>query len=245
MKKSILFLALALLMSIDYATAQKQVGSDKNVEFTFAPLGGNPIGIQGIRLRSFNSDGTGAIRLGLWIGGTTNVDVNTQPGVIEDDQPELLTTDRSFNFSIRPGYEKHFAGTDRLSPYVGAELFIGMGSTSSEEENYSTNDFDDPDNYVVWTETQTDGNMTIGLNLLTGFDFYFSDNIYLGAEMGFGFASTSIRDGEFEVSDLDAFKIANGIPEDTDVEFDPTINGSNSAWGPNVQGTLRVGVLIN
>ena len=64
MKKSILFLALALLMSIDYATAQKQVGSDKNVEFTFAPLGGNPIGIQGIRLRSFNSDGTGAIRLG-------------------------------------------------------------------------------------------------------------------------------------------------------------------------------------
>ncbi|MBL7942027.1 MAG: hypothetical protein JNM00_04640 [Flavobacteriales bacterium] len=245
MKKSILFLALALLMSIDYATAQKQVGSDKNFEFTFAPLGGNPVGIQGIRLRSFNSDGTGAIRLGLYIGGMTDVTVNTQPGMIEEDQPELLTTDKSFNFSIRPGYEKHFEGTDRLSPYVGGEIFIGMGSTSTETEYYSTNDFDDADNYVVWTDTQTDGDMTIGLNILAGFDFYFHDNIYLGAEMGFGFQSTNIKDGEYEVSDLDAFKIYNGIPEDTDVEFDPTINGKNSAWGPNVQGTLRLGVLIN
>ena len=249
-----------------YANAQKQVGGDKNFEFTFAPLGGNPIGINGIRLRSFNGDGTGALRLGLFIGGTTEKTVNTQPGGIplpdpEDQSPELLDISKTFDFSIRPGYEKHFDGTDRLSPYIGGEIFFGMGSETLTREFHSPNDTDNLDDFVTWEITRKQGHSTIGLNILAGFDFYFSDNIYLGAEMGFGFASTTLKDRETEVSDNEAFIINTAaqadedfnqafVNEDGDVEYSTLVgdgDGSwkNSAWGPNVQGTLRLGVLIN
>jgi len=30
------------------------------------------------------------------------------------------------SFAFLPGIEKHFAGTERLSPYVGAELALGV-----------------------------------------------------------------------------------------------------------------------
>jgi len=265
MKKSILFFALALI-GMSYASAQKQEGGDKNFEFTFAPLGGNPIGINGIRLRSFNGDGTGAIRLGIFVGGTSETTINSQPGEVptvddQDKSPELLDVMKTFDFSIRPGYEKHWDGTDRLSPYIGGELFIGMGSESLNREFYSPNDTDQLDNFVTWNINRKQGHTTIGLNLLAGFDFYFSDYIYLGAEMGFGYSSTKLKDRETEVSDNEAFVISILAQSDSDfsqafvnengeVEYATIIgdgSGSwkNAAWGPNVQGTIRLGVLIN
>jgi hypothetical protein len=83
------------------------------------------------------------------------------------------------------------------------------------------------------------------LNLVAGTDFYFADNIYLGAELSFGFASTRQADTVTEVSDTDAYRLANGIPQNDDVEFDPFLNGSNSKWGPDFQGTIRLGWLFN
>ena len=243
MKKVALFFAFAVAC-VSGTFAQKQTGGEKNFEVQFAPLGGNPVSISGIRFRMFNTESS-AFRIGLFVGGTKDVTVNTQPGQVEQDQPELLTTDRSFNFSIRPGYEKHFAGTDRLSPYIGGELLIGLGRTSTETEKYGDASFDNGAQYSVWTTTEKNGTFDLGVNILFGTDFYFADNIYLGAEFGFGLLSSKENDGEFEVSDTDAYKIENGIPDATEVKFDPTINGRNSSWGPNYQGTIRLGWLFN
>lgn len=245
MKKALLFFAL-ILVAATGTYAQKQTGGEKNLEVQFAPLGGNPVSIAGIRMRIFNSE-TSAVRIGLFLGGTTDREITAQPGETggDTDSPELVNTDRTFSVSLRPGYEKHFAGTDRLSPYVGAEVLFTLNRQTNIEESYSTNSFTDPDSKVLWETTTTDGSTIFGLNLVAGTDFYFADNIYLGAELGFGFASTRQRDTETSVSDLDAFRIANGIPQDEDVEFDPILNGSNSGWGPNVQGTLRLGWLFN
>jgi opacity protein-like surface antigen len=231
MKKAILFVACAL-MTMTGAFAQKQSGGEKNLEVAFAPLGGNPVSISGIRFRTFNSEAS-AIRVGLFLGGTTDKTVTMQAEESGDpDQPELYTTDRSMSISIRPGYEKHFAGTDRLSPYVGAELAITLNNMSTEEEMWTVIN-SDGDTGVATTTTK-DGSTTFGVNLLAGTDFYFADNIYLGAEMGFGFQSTSNKDTEVEVEGID------------DAENpDPLINGGSSAWGPNVQGTLRLGWLFN
>jgi hypothetical protein len=38
----------------------------------------------------------------------------------------------SFGLGLHLGAEKHFLGTDRLDPYAGADLIIGMGNTSSK-----------------------------------------------------------------------------------------------------------------
>lgn len=247
MKKAI-FLFAATLMFVSGVTAQKQIGGDKNVEMNFSPLGGNPISINGIKIRMFNSENS-AIRLSLFVGSSSDKTVLAQEGEISSENPTspiLYQTDKTFDFSIRPGYEIHFDGTDRLSPYVGAELLFGMGTTSSEKENWNNNDFNNDGEIdgETWTTTNKDSFTNFGLNALFGFDWYFSDNVYLGAEMGFGFTSTSYGDSKMEISDVGIYNQTNGLDPDTDPPA-ATVNGSGFQLGPNVNGAIRLGVLIN
>ena len=114
-----MFIALVATSMVG-AQAQKFQGGEKNLEVNFSPLGENPIGIEGIRFRMFNSESS-AIRLGFNINGGKTTDVVQQPYEVENgandiSKSELYSTSKNFGFSIRPGYEKHFAGTDRLSP---------------------------------------------------------------------------------------------------------------------------------
>lgn len=221
-------IAFAAVTSV---VAQKQTGGEKNLEVQFAPLGGNPVSISGIRLRIFNSESS-AIRIGFNVGGTSSKEI-TQEADNDIDALELSSTDKTFNFSIRPGYEKHFAGTDRLSPYVGAELLIGIArETSIVEEQYSDNSGDPQ----MMTTTTKSGTTTFGLNLVAGTDFYFADNIYLGAEIGFGFSRSA--DGDQETTYENA---PDGFDDTTSILG----NQTNMGWGPNFQGTLRLGWLFN
>lgn len=230
MKKVILSMAVALAC-VTSANAQKQAGGEKNLEVQFAPLGESPMSISGIRLRIFNSESS-AIRLGLNLGGS-NTEVITQETDTEIDALELIDVDKTFDFSIRPGYEMHFAGTDRLSPYVGAELVFGMSSATSEIQ---TQYLDDNDADQVMTTIVKGGTSTFGLNAVAGADFYFSDAIYLGAELSFGFAST--KDKEVEITFENP---ADGFKDSTTTLG----NISGSGWGPSTQGTIRLGWLFN
>jgi hypothetical protein len=224
MKKVALFFAFAIAC-VSGAFAQKQTGGEKNLEVQFAPLGGNPVSISGIRLRLFNSESS-AIRIGLFVGGSSSDDVTAQAGEFSADSPELHDISKEFSFSLRPGYEMHFAGTDRLSPYIGGEILIGISRSTTDEEVANSDD-------SVGTITTKDGSTTFGLNAVAGCDFYFSDAIYLGVELGFGYAGTSNADTEITYDNLD-----------TD-DPDPTVNGKSSSWGPNYQGTIRLGWLFN
>ena len=250
MKKAIILAAAALfcVTGID-VQAQKQIGGDKNIEFQFAPLGGSPISISGIRFRTF-LDENSAFRVNLFVGSQTDKSVTAQEGAESTEDPTspiLYMYDRTFDLTIRPGYEIHFDGTDRLSPYVGAELDFGIGRMSTEQESWGANDIDNVDELeqnVVWSQTDKDGFTRIGLNLLAGFDFYFSDSIYLGAEMGFGFSNKSMSDTTIEVSDATAYNLANFNEADADLPS-AVINGSVFNVGPTVNGLIRLGFLIN
>lgn len=250
MKKAIILAAAALfcVTGID-VQAQKQIGGDKNLEFQFAPLGGNPISISGIRFRTF-LDESSAFRVNFFVGSSTDKTVSFQEGELSFEDPTspiLYSYDRSFDLTIRPGYEIHFDGTDRLSPYVGAELDFGIGRTSTEDEAWGPNDVDNigqDDKNVVWTTTNKDGFTRFGLNLLAGFDFYFADNLYLGAEMGFGFSNTSMADSTVETSDLTAYNLVNTGDPEADLPA-AIVNGSTFNVGPTVNGLIRLGFLIN
>ncbi len=229
MKKVALFFAFAVAC-VSGAFAQKQTGGEKNLEVQFAPLGGNPVSISGIRLRLFNSEAS-AIRIGLFIGGSSTETI-TQDADNDLDLLELTDLEKEFSFSIRPGYEKHFAGTDRLSPYIGGELLIGITNTTSE----SMTQYDDDGDPASYTTITKGGSSTFGLNVVAGTDFYFADNIYLGAEIGFGFSRT--KDKENETTFVDA-------PDGFDDSTSTVDNQTSSAWGPNYQGTIRLGCLFN
>jgi hypothetical protein len=120
--------------------------------------------------------------------------------------------------------------------------------------------------------TTTQGTTTIGLNALAGVDFYFADNIYMGAEIGFGFQNKKFKDKETEASSADAWKQSSSVsdlfPEGStpmaDSEFNQAVwnndgtqleyrtiigddnnNFQEKGWGPTVQTTIRLGWLFN
>src|SRR5688572_13378152 len=123
MKK--LILSAALLAGITFGTKAQNTASgeggikpasgDITMEANVNLLNGNvnlSNSLNQIRGRYFLSDDM-AFRLG------TNIRYRS-------DDPEVNIKTSTFEFSLAPGIEKHFAGTNRLSPYIGADLLFGF-----------------------------------------------------------------------------------------------------------------------
>jgi len=125
------------------------------------------------------------------------------------------------SFMVSPGIVYSFAGTEKLTPYVGAEF--GVGSTSyTEEETVNSGSGD-----VKTKEENTKKNFNaFGLGVFAGFNYYFAKNIYIGAECGLGFSSLSLK----------KWKITS--PTSTTESKDEI---SGSAFGVSVNPALRLG----
>lgn len=219
-KTILMFSIIALQIT---AVAQKQDAKNITLEMEFSPLGSEPLSINGIRARYFKSEDI-AFRLGLFIGGSNN------PTVTEVGDVELTNGSSSFDFTLRPGFEKHFDGTKSLSPYIGAEGLFGSSITSSKSESIWLSDQNE-----VQTMRTSNSSPQFGLNILSGADIYIIDKFYLGVELGFGF----LLDG----AGKSRVKYQN--PEDDSMENTVTKgNSSQLNWGPNYQGTLRIGYCL-
>jgi hypothetical protein len=268
MKKAIMFIALVATSMVG-AQAQKFQGGEKNLELNFLPFSDvSPIDISGIRFRMFNSESS-AIRVGFDINGDKTTAVRVQPYKVgEVSKSELYTVTKDFGFSIRPGYEKHFAGTDRLSPYIGGEIVFSMTSNTISNEYHGGNTVDNAGaakaaEWSTWKIEKKEGTTSFGVNALAGVDYYFADNFYLGAEMLFGFQSTKNKDTEFTVEEqaflnygaggaatlsgvaetYGAIRI-EGAPGSQKVVKDQRIGNKMTEWGPRAQATLRLGWLF-
>lgn len=269
------------------ATAQaqfKQAGGENNLQLLFAPLSDTPFSLNDntIMYRKFNATGTSAFRIGLNIGSNSSTDVLVQAGdtitglypdtsfranftLVPGLNPQADQTDKTFSFSIRPGYEMHFAGTDRLSPYWGAELLFSKSSTKSEtdqirEGNYTVTFFDTAsvnptvnNPYTIYTVNQKSGSTTFGINLIAGFDYYFAKNLSIGGEISFGYSNTSFSDFETEiikptVTTTNSGTFPNGshtVSSTNAVTSAPDQKrGSSSGFGPGVVGQIKIGWLF-
>jgi hypothetical protein len=253
MKKTLVLLAFAAFCFTN-ADAQKQIGGDITVEFEFTPLGSTPIGNYGIRGRLFTSE-TMAIRGQINYGASTMRTVIDQPNTLPsdislDDQlnPELHQIDKSSSFGLMPGVEIHMDGTDNLSPYVGAVIDFGSGKNSQEIEMWGPNDIDnvvDYEKFVQWSETRTDTWSRFGIGGVLGFDYYFVDNCYLGAELNVAFSSYNYKDIEFSTSDDVAYSLYATGNTDDNVDYPPNvIQGDMSSFGMRAQGTIRLGCIF-
>lgn len=222
MKRSIIILITFLTTSLTSYT-QKQEQNDVLVELEFAPLGASPLKITNLKARYFKSDDL-SFRLGLFLGGSSSP-VYSKPNSIE-----LISKTSNFNFNFRPGIEKHFEGTDKLSPYVGGEMSFAFNrDVSSTQSPWAM------DTLQIKTQKNTDSKSTIGLNIFTGADIYLTDKIFLGVEIGFGFQYEG-RGGSSVVWDNN----------ETSLESDSNEvgNSANFQWGPNYQGTIRLGYCL-
>ena len=134
-------------------------------EFALSLKGSNPL-LQlqdGSQVSGF---GTGALRGSLGLG-VTSEEVNSQ---------KVSST----LFDLGLGIEKHFRGTRRLSPYVGADLNLSLLNADTNGGGIHMG--------------QRDGH-AVGLNLLLGADCYVLPKIYVGAEAGLGLHVGSIEAG--------------------------------------------------
>ncbi|MEJ8757081.1 hypothetical protein WG947_08745 [Pontibacter sp. H259] len=127
---------------------------------------------------------------------------------------------RVFGLTLAPGIEKHFAGTNRLSPYIGAELPISMQSAK----------YEDDDNTIEGATSIGGGNrsfFSVGLNAVAGVDFYFAKNFYVGVELGTGLAYTKDAD----------IKVEGNFSNETK-------GYHNVRFGQFVNGGIRVGYVF-
>ncbi len=222
MKKAILLAAVVAITATTANAQYKPVAGDGNLEVNFAPLGGSPISIGGIKYRSFKSE-TSALRLGLFLGFGSSGKV-TQDEDTTLELVELGDSKSSFTINIQPGIEKHFAGTERLSPYIGGVLALGYTATTEKEEQQV------PDKKVGITTTKG-GNFSVGLNAVAGFDYYVASKLYVGTEIGFGLALSSDMTKKVSYENIEGAK-------DTESNVD---NQSRFDFGPNVIGQIRLG----
>lgn len=237
--KKVWILALAAL-AVSYSNAQevvttnndlvvvsnegfKPVAGQTTLEVQFAPLGGTPISIGGIRARSF-STATSAFRLNAFLGYTSSSTI-TQDEDSEIDQLKTKDTESSFTISLAPGIEQHFAGTSRLSPYVGAELPLAWNTSTDKSETQIAD--------KVESGKTKNGYFEIGLNAVAGVDFYFTKNLYLGTEFGFGLQYH--KDGKTKSS---------STVEGTEDTTNGVGKGSSFTLAPNVNGQIRLGFVF-
>ncbi|MGL1888769.1 MAG: hypothetical protein OCD76_19820 [Reichenbachiella sp.] len=224
MKHIILLIVLASSLPVYAQNDFKQNGGENNLEVQFAPFGSNPIGINGIRYRHFNSESK-AFRLNVFAGYNTSSEITQQED--EDfENPELRDSYSEFALNIRPGFEKHLKGTNRLSPYFGMELDIAIQTSTSKEEFEAIGD-------VEWIkEKNQNGFFRFGANAIMGFDLYVVKNLYLGAEFGYGFAYQKNLSIKVESS--------NDFADD----IDPTKRAGEFAIGPNANAAIRLGYIF-
>jgi hypothetical protein len=238
MKKLMFTIAICSLV-FSSAQAQKQLGGEHNIEVNLAPFGNNPIDGTTLKYRLFLDDDA-AFRVSLTVGSSSSSYAYYQEGEMLGDpvSPQLNLETANTVLGIAPGYEIHFSGTDNLSPYFGIEAYYMMSSRSDKMEFWGPNDLDNvgqPDVYITWDLTNKQSYSSMGLNLLLGADYYFSDAIYVGFEAGLGFGTTSFGNHEIGTSDLTAFNIQfNGA-------FDPTTAGA--AVADSFVGELPFNVL--
>jgi opacity protein-like surface antigen len=221
--KKIMILAIAACFAGTAANAQdvyKQTGGEQNIEVLFAPFGGSPIGINGIKYRKFTS-ATEAWRAEVFVGFSSNTDVTG----LTADEDELRDRSGAFDIELTVGKEWHLPGTDRLSPYWGPALNVGFGNSSERSEFVNEGSTD------IEESKTTGGSLTVGAALFGGADYYVADNVYIGAEIGIGVAFTTLFDTTTSFS-------VDGVDDVT------TPNGGSFNFGPVAQARLRLGILF-
>lgn len=141
----------------------------------------------GVKFRYFLQEDM-ALRLGLGVNSSKEINTdNSDPANIET---ETIKSSTSF---LTVGVEKHFAGSDRLSTYAGADLVVGFRGASYElKDNTTTLAVDGSDSPVPNAGNRA--GTEFGVRVLTGADYYIAKKVYIGVEAGLQFASGKDKD---------------------------------------------------
>jgi hypothetical protein len=237
-------IAVVLFMMLNVTQVKSQENAANNgkkwgTELNFNPFDGslslnNSSGQ--IKVRRFLNDAF-ALRAGVLFNYKNFNDkedqkYTTNPYKASNKRHSLETT-------INLGIEKHFDAGKRLSPYLGAEVGFGFKSAKQELELDSKTrtikgaweDIESTGSYYVQSFVENNY-ISAGANLLTGFDFYMSENFYFGYEFGFNVEFTKY--GKIEITEDAGFSSSTPSPL-------PETTSGNWRMAPNVMNGIRIG----
>ncbi|MDP1727515.1 MAG: outer membrane beta-barrel protein [Bacteroidota bacterium] len=243
MKKTLLLVALAIVST--FAFAQKPASGDLTAEVNLDIIWGIlPVSFSlpkqkdsafasipaELRFRYFISD-KGAVRLRIGLGSTSS---KTAVYEATNTNKSEKTIKNGMSLLLSPGYEMHFEGTEKLSPYFGGEFGILMvGATTVDVTNASVENPGSGQVTVGDTWSSKSGSTTgIRLGIFMGADYYFTESIYVGGEFGLGLYS-SISTGEGTWTS----KAGSGTPATNKI----AASSSSMMFGTSVSG-IRLGI---
>ena len=240
-------LILFFIFQFSVSNAQDTLKSFNNrwsTELNFNPFNGNLSfnnATGQIKLRRFKPNGT-ARRFAATLNFNRN---NSDSENVYGSNPYARELNQnSFFVGINLGKEKHFAGTRRLSPYVGWEFGAGYKSSSQKTKT----DTKTTDITGAWTsqvsssqysstQTYTErGFWSLGTNLVTGFDFYMAEKLYFGYEIMLGL-------DYINYSDIDITEKYSSSST-TSGQSSPDINESSWKFGPKLMNGIRIGFVF-
>jgi len=142
----------------------------------------------------------------------------------------------SFSFGCDLGIEYHLPGTKRLSPYFGALVGIGVGSNRETWTDYYDGNLNIdtllPMGYVYgFNYSGSTPNFRLVIGAVAGFDYYLTERIYTGLELGWAFQYSNQNRGDY-TWDLNGVRRGGGF---LDNQF------KTSTSGFAAQPTVRVG----
>lgn len=204
MKNSVLFVLIMALLSITATAQLKPVSGDLGLGFKLT-------GLDNVAFNNWNNSSfqtpQALVRFYLndkfALRATLGVDVDNSTvennrqgldnsGLATTFEVKEVTSVSSTSLGVGAGVEYHLTSqATKIDPYVGAEIPFAFVGTSNQKVDYDstrTRLVDAATSYLLRqsTETNTPGGIAVGLNLLAGFNYFFSDNFAIGAEYGLG-----------------------------------------------------------
>ncbi|MCA6408114.1 MAG: hypothetical protein IM575_03220 [Cytophagales bacterium] len=219
MKKSLATPVFVLFVFVGFSQDSLKTHSYKpnaksfTAEVNFNPFSSSPISINYLRFRTFVNERQ-AFRFGVSIG-------------LRNQKAIENVTQSSFEINLRPGYEWHFKGTDRLSPYVGIDADFAIKSSSFSDDRTTQTRGSIKSISGAWDPNGTERGFTrFGANFLIGADYYIVKRLYLGLEIGYGFQVINS-------ADISITPFVGTAPT--------TKGGSTFQLGSNFNSSLRLG----
>lgn len=159
----------------------KATQGDVTADFSIFSEGllNKPFAVQALKGRYFLTD-QWALRGELTLQtNKTNNQSYTDTGVVTDEAKKGISALR-----LGLGTEYHFAGTHRLSPYVGGGILFSTDRKIASQMNQSSAN--------VSTKVVNEGpnQWGLGCGLFFGADYYIAKHVYVGAEAGWGLLYT-------------------------------------------------------
>lgn len=201
-----------------------------------------------IKVRKFISDNY-ALRIGFNANKISN---NQETGNPYGTNPTINKSERnSTTLGLNLGFERHFKGTKKLSPYIGADLVLADKSSKQETTNgqvvstlegawatssYTTIYDSNGNPHIVQTQQPSElAYFQYGVKLVSGFDFYISRHFFLGAEINIGFTQTNYKDIKYTQTGT------TGNPSQN-----TNIDQKNQSFniGTNVYNGIRLGYVL-